>query len=228
MGSQDVKLLSSWPSPFSERVEWALKLKGVEYEYVEEDIFNKSSLLLELNPVHKKIPVLVHGHKTIAESFIIIEYIDETWKQYPLLPHDPYERALARFWANFTEQKLLETVFVAMCITGDEQEKALNEAREAMEKIEEVIEGKRFFGGENIGYLDIAVGWISYWIHIWEEVGSIHIIDPLKFPATTAWMTNFLSHPVIKDTLPPRDKMIDYFHGRKKDLSETFRGRFKV
>lgn len=101
-----MKLLSFWASPFSKRVEWALKLKGVEYEYVEEDIFNKSSLLLELNPVHKKIPVLVHGHKTIAESFIIIEYIDETWKQYPLLPHDPYERALARFWANFTEQKV--------------------------------------------------------------------------------------------------------------------------
>ena len=107
MGSQDVKLLSFLLSPVGRRVEWALKLKGVDYEYIEEDIFNKSSLLLELNPVHKKVPVLVHGHKPIAESLIILEYIDDTWKQYPLLPQDPYQRALTRFWVNFAEQKVI-------------------------------------------------------------------------------------------------------------------------
>jgi glutathione S-transferase len=108
MGRQDVKLVSFWVSPFAKRVEWALKLKGIDYEYVEKDIFNKSTLLLELNPVHKAVPVLIHAQKPIAESLIILEYIDEIWKQYPLLPHHPYQRALARFWANFSEQKLLD------------------------------------------------------------------------------------------------------------------------
>ncbi|GAU45356.1 hypothetical protein TSUD_239050 [Trifolium subterraneum] len=231
MGSQDVKLVSFWVSPFAKRVEWALKLKGIDYEYVEKDIFNKSTLLLELNPVHKSVPVLVHAkNKPIGDSLIILEYIDETWnKQYPLLPHHPNERAHARFWANFAEQKLMDVAWVAMCSRGEEHEKALKLAREALEKIDdEIINGKKFFGGDNIGYLDLALGWISYWLPIWEEVGSMQIIDPLKCSAITEWMTNFLSHPLIKDTLPPRDKMLVYFHSRRETLSQAFQGWLKV
>ena len=100
-------LLGTWVSMFGVRVKIALAEKGIKYEYREEDLLDKSQLLLQMNPVHKKIPVLVHNGKPICESLIIVQYIDEVWKdRAPLLPSDPYQRAQARFWADFVDKKV--------------------------------------------------------------------------------------------------------------------------
>lgn len=105
MEENQVKLLGMWASTYSKRVELALRIKGISYEYIEEDLRNKSHLLLQYNPVHKKVPVLVHNGKPIAESYIILEYIDETWKNPPLLlPTNPYARARVRFWTSFIQE----------------------------------------------------------------------------------------------------------------------------
>ena len=110
MDDQEVKLLGVWGSCPSKRVEIALKLKGIRYEFVAQDLSNKSPELLEYNPVHKQVPVLLHNGKPICESLVILEYIDETWMSGPsILPEDPYARSVARFWAKFIDDKVFES-----------------------------------------------------------------------------------------------------------------------
>lgn len=110
MAHQGVKLLGTWASPYSRRVEIALKLKGIDYEFSAESLSPKSPDILKYNPVLKKIPILLHNGKPVVESLVIVEYIDETWSSGPsILPADPLEKSNARFWAKFIDDKVIKT-----------------------------------------------------------------------------------------------------------------------
>lgn len=105
MEKSNVVLLDFWPSVYAMRVKIALEEKGVSYECRQEDFQAKSSLLLEMNPIYKKIPVLIHNGKPICESLNIVEYIDETWNHKPsILPSDPYNRSQAKFWGDYIDK----------------------------------------------------------------------------------------------------------------------------
>jgi len=113
---EEVKVFRIVGSPWSTRVEIALKLKGVEYKYENEEFGNLSDTLKKYNPVYKKVPVLVHNDKAISESLVILEYIDETWKQNSILPSDPYKRALTRFWTKFIDDKVNYSPLQFFCV----------------------------------------------------------------------------------------------------------------
>lgn len=101
----DVKLIGLWPSPYYMRARIALNIKSVDYQFIAENLRPKSELLHKVNPVYKKIPVLIHGENPICESLIIVQYIDEVWNSSgpSILPSDPYDRAISRFWAGYID-----------------------------------------------------------------------------------------------------------------------------
>ncbi|XP_022157954.1 glutathione transferase GST 23-like [Momordica charantia] len=225
--ADQVKLHGTWPSPFSYRVIWALKLKDIPYEYVEENLADKSPLLLQYNPVHKKIPVLVHGGKPVCESMIILEYIDETWPHKPLLPSDPFERATARFWIKFIEDKGSAIWAVFLAEGEEEKEKARKSALEVLQTVEEqglgVVGGKKFFGGDEINMVDLAFGWFARWLPVVEEVVDVKLLEPNAFPRLHAWTENFRNAAVIRENLPDHDQMVPRFKARREQLLQTLK-----
>ncbi|PHT88364.1 hypothetical protein T459_10470 [Capsicum annuum] len=198
-----------WLSPYVKRVELALKVKGITFEYVEEDLSNKSPLILKYNPVHKQVPVLVHDGKPINESSVILEYIDETWTNGPsLLPEDPYERSKVRFWAAYI-QHVME--FMLKIFTAEDQEKACEEFFQKLRVLEDGMKNM-FPGGSpmiedgKIGLLDIMIVVAFGMCKAQEQVFGIKFLDQEKAPMIHSWVNSLLELAVLKETVPPHDK----------------------
>ncbi|XP_020528179.1 glutathione S-transferase U10 [Amborella trichopoda] len=225
--SGEVKIIGLWASSYCVRIEVALKLKGISYEYIDEDLSNKSPLLLQLNPIHKKVPVLLHNGKTIAESLIILEYIDETWPDLPaLLPKDPYERALLRFWANFFDSKLSGSGRTIFITEGEEQEKEVAVLKENLNVLENGLkkdfgDKKSFCNGETPGYLEVVMGPSFFWLKILEDVSRAKLIDHKNTPFLFSWLTEFCEFGVAKDALPDQAKLVAFAKKRREMLMES-------
>ncbi|KAI3770037.1 hypothetical protein L6452_01157 [Arctium lappa] len=216
-GSDDVVLLNFWASPFGARVKIALAEKGVvNYDYKEEKLADKSSLLLKMNPVHKKVPVLIHHGKPICESNIIVQYIDETWQNDdpPLLPSDPYLKAQARFWADFVDSKVR---FSGIWRTkGEEQESAKKEFIDLLKVLEGQLGEKPYLIGESFGYADIAVIPLSCWFYALETVGKMNIGQ--ECPKLIEWVERCMERESVSKSLPDPHKIYEYLLEKMKKL----------
>ncbi|KAJ1287064.1 hypothetical protein BS78_03G401900 [Paspalum vaginatum] len=216
-----VKVIGAVGSPFSYRAEVALRLKGVPYEFIGEDLSNKSELLLTHNPVHKKVPVLLHGDRAICESLVIVEYVDEAFDGTPLLPTDPYDRAMARFWADFIDSKLLKPFWLAHWTEGEVHKGLAEEAKQNLTLLEaQLIKGKnKFFGGDTVGYVDVAACWLVPWDTVLEEVTGVALIDENEYPTLCQWARDVSSHEATKQCVPNtnRDQVVAYFSENKEN-----------
>eukprot|EP00253_Pinus_taeda_P014583 PITA_14583 len=198
-----VKLLVATLSPFVVRVRIALALKGIDYEIIQEDLKNKSELLLQSNPVYKQIPVFIHNGKHVCQSLIIVQYIEEAWnnKASNLMPKDPYDRAIARFWAAFIDDKLQKAV--------EDNVTNLLLIEEAL-RTNRCFAGKAYFGGDEIDLIDIALGGMSTYIRALEKATNTILIDPKKMSLLTAWMDRFGKSEGLKEVMPDPAKHAAY------------------
>ena len=87
-------------SPFCRKIRLALAEKKLNFDLQLEDVWQLQESYLALNPAGQ-VPILVDEAAVIADSAVIIEYLDEVYPSLRLLGRGPLERAEARrlaFW----------------------------------------------------------------------------------------------------------------------------------
>lgn len=114
--------------------------------------------------------------------------------------------------------QLSPPIWRVLTTQGEEQKEAHASAIENLEILEKQLQRSRFLSGEAIGIADISLGCMAYIIPMYEEITQLKLVDPRRFPSISKWMEELLNSPAVKDTLPPRDKLLP----RYLSIRQTF------
>ena len=93
-----MKLYDYWRSSAAYRVRIALNLKGVSYDAVPIDLRTGAQSATDYKSINPQglVPAVESDGKVITQSTAIMEWLEETRPQPPLMPADPAGRAAVR------------------------------------------------------------------------------------------------------------------------------------
>ncbi len=149
-------LYSGTTDPYSHRCRFVLFEKGMDFQVIDVDVFNKPEDLAVMNP-YNKVPVLVERDLILYEANIINEYIDERFPHPQLMPADPVMRARARLFLNRFEQELFCHIEGLESGVAKTVEKARIAVRENLTQISPVFTKQKYMLGDEFSMLDVAI-----------------------------------------------------------------------
>ena len=150
-----MNLYSGTTDPFSHRCRFVLYEKGMDFQIIDVDMFNKPEDLAVINP-HNRVPVLVERDLILYEPNIINEYIDERFPHPQLMPPDPIMRARARQLLLTMEREIFQYIEPL-----EKNLKTIDKARQAMRdrltELAPIFAKQKFMLGEEFSMLDVAI-----------------------------------------------------------------------
>ena len=102
--------------------------------------------------------------------------------------------------------------------TGEAQREAVRAAQQCLKPLEAALEGRRFFGGDAVGYLDIVVGWLAHWLPVIEEVSGASVVTDEELPLMKAWFGRFLAVDAVRAALPDRERLLAANKARREQI----------
>lgn len=165
-----------------------------------------------------RFPVLVDGTKMIAESSIIIEYLDlQHAGTVRMLPQDRNEalevRFMDRFFDNYVMSAMQQPVLAALKVESVSKKeeaiaRAMGEASKALDTayawLEEKLKNHTWATGESFTMADCAAA-PSLFYADW-----VHQIDA-RFPNTRAYRSRLLARPSVKRAVDEGRPYRSYF-----------------
>jgi len=78
------------------------------------------------------------------------------------------------------------------------------------ETFQECSKGRGFFGGENIGFIDIGFGSMLGPLTVLEKFTGVKFIHPENTPGLFHWADRFYAHEAVKPVMPDIEKLVQF------------------
>lgn len=201
-----IKLYHLDRSPFGWKVRFALAEKGIPYEGIVPQNKNDDPAFARLNP-YKLTPVLqVEDGRTLYESTVICEYLEDVKPEPALLPREPFERARTRLIEDTSDQYLYAAIrelrsaqfefqppMLVRKADVDAQlvERATAKVRAHLDRLEAELSGKTWIGGSQFTLADITLAPAL--------TGTLELLgllpDATRYPNLAAWRERIVARP---------------------------------
>ncbi|MEW6271114.1 MAG: glutathione S-transferase family protein [Thermodesulfobacteriota bacterium] len=191
-------------STYSRRVRIALIEKRIPHELVEVDMVarkHRSPEYLALNP-YGRVPTLEEDGFVLYESTAILEYLELTRPDPPLVPSDPRGRATTAMHVKLCDIQLARQtgviIFPKRFLPKERwDEKAMEQAKKEIEKHLEILETqlgkKEYMVGDRYGLVEVCYTPFVQFFPLME------ITPP---PAVGAWTERMLTRDSAQQTKP--------------------------
>ncbi|MEM1200769.1 MAG: glutathione S-transferase family protein, partial [Pseudomonadota bacterium] len=195
-----MKVISFKICPFVQRVTAFLEAKNIPYEIEFIDLSDKPQWFLDVSP-NAQVPVLITDEgQALFESDAIVEYLDEV---YPALQPDlsPEDRATNRAWSYLASKNYLVQCGAQRSPDEDSLEERSARLGQAFDRIEAQLGDGPYFGGAEIGMVDIA------WLPLLHRADIVFRHSGYDFvgerPRLKAWQGRLLSGDLAARSVAP-------------------------
>ncbi len=150
-----IKIISFKICPFVQRVAAMLEAKGLDYQVDFISLSDKPQWFLDISP-NGQVPVMVaESGAAIFESEAIVEYIQDAYG--PLEVGLTLEqKAMQRAWGYLGAKTYMPQCGAMRSPTAEVLEDKAAKLGEAFDKVEKALEQGPYFGGADLGWVDIA------------------------------------------------------------------------
>jgi RNA polymerase-associated protein len=194
-------LYSGTTDPFSQRCRNVLYEKGMDFQIIDVDMYNKPEDLAVMNP-YNQVPVLVERDLVLYESNIINEYIDDRFPHPQLMPADPVMRARARLFLFRFEKELFSHIEAIEKGSQKSAEKARQVIRDNLAQIAPVFNKQKHMLGEEFSMLDVAIAPLLWRLDYYD------IQMPKQCAPLMKYAERLFSRPAFIESLTPSEKVM--------------------
>ena len=199
-----MKLIGSLSSPYVRKVRIVMAEKKLDYQFVEEDVWGRDTILAS-NPLGKVPCLVMEGGEAVFDSRVIVEYLDARSPLARLIPEPNRERTEVRTWEALADGILdalilarLESTWAGRTPEQRSQvwiDRQMKKVNASLEAVATGLAAKPWCTGIHMTLADVAVGCALGYLEF-------------RFPQI-GWRTDYPSLARLADKLNARQSFID-------------------